>query len=140
MSTPNFLNQADFDLYACDDDLCEFLRDSDLDNALEFAKKQLNRELQFFELSLHGGCYAGAQIKIDENAYCREYGNPHDLDNDGCRWQWDLCRSQAIRKFESEKKWINKKLLPIVADYLGFRKLYCRGVFSNGEAIYEWAK
>ena len=140
MSTANFCHHEFFDLYACDDEQCEFLNDSDLANAIEYATKKLNREPLFFEFSLHGGYYSGAQIKIDENYFCRQYGNPYDLDNDGCKLQWDLCKSRAIKKYESEKKWINSKFLPMLADYLGMRKLLVRGVFSNGEAIYQWAK
>lgn len=140
MSTQNFYNDRFFDLYVWNDEECEFHTESELDQAIQWAGEKLKRSPEFFEISILPGYYSGAQMKVDENYYCREYGNPIEQDNEGCKLQWDLCRSRAIRKFESEKNWINKKFLPLVADYLGMRKLYCRGVFSNGEAIYEYAK
>ena len=140
MSTPNFYNDSYFDLYVAADEDCDFIDDSSLSEALREAEKKLNRELLFFDVSLKSGYYEGVQLFIEENQNCKNYGNPEEQDNEGCRYFWDLCRSKAIRSYKSEKKWINRELLPFVAKYLGMRKLLCRGVFSNGEAVYEWAK
>ena len=137
MSTPNFYNQKDFGLFVCDDEQAEFL---DLDYALEETQKELGRAPLFFEFSLKAGHYEGAQIFVQPNYYCRTYGTPEELENDDCKMQWDLCRSVAIRKYEAEKKWINREFLPRLAEKLGMRKLLCLGVFSNGEAIYQWAE
>lgn len=140
MSTPNFKNNEFFDLYVWNGEECEYYQESDLDHAIRYAEEKLKRSPEFFEVSILPGYYEGAQLDVNENSYCREYGNPYDRNNWGCRWQWDLPRSKAIRKFESEKNWIKRKYLPMIAEYLGMRKLYCRGMFSNGEAIYEYAK
>ena len=137
MSTANFYTQKDFDLFVCDDEQAEFL---DLDFSLDETKKELGKEPQFFDFSLRPGYYEGAQIFTEENYYCRTYGNPHELENEDCKMQWDMCRSKAIRMYEAEKKWINREFLPCLAKHLGMRKLICIGRFSNGEAIYEWAK
>lgn len=139
MSTPNFCNDEYFDLYVADDELAEFITESSLNRAIEYAEKKTGRKLGFFEIELLGGHYSGCQLKVNEDYYCRTYGNPIDRDNEGCKYQWDLCRSRAVKKYESEKRFLNKKFLPAVADYLGFRKLLCVGMFSNGEALYQWA-
>ena len=137
MSTANFYTQKDFDLFVCGDEQAEFL---DLDGAFRSACEELKKEPQFFDFSLRPGYYDGAQIFTEENSYCRMYGNPYEVENADCKCQWDVCRSKAIRMYEAEKRWINREFLPCLAKYLGMHKLICVGRFSNGEAVYEWAK
>lgn len=92
----------------------------------------LNDILVFHKLSLKDGYYDGVQI------YVVEKENPHELDNDDCKYYYDMCRSKAIRKYDSEIRKINKWMDKVASQY-GWKELYCLGVFSNGEAIYEYA-
>ena len=140
MSTANFYNDEFFDLYVWDseqEDACYY--DRILEDEINYAEKKLKKSLDFFEISLKAGYYEGAQLLVKENCYCREYGNPYEIDNEDCKYQWDLCKSRAIRKYESEKNFINRKFLPVLAEFLGMKKLYCLGRFSNGEAVYQYA-
>lgn len=139
MSTPNFYNDQFFDLFVADDEEVEFITEKDLDLAVQYAEKKFNKCLDFFKVTLCPGHYSGIQLKIEDSDFCREYGTPEDLDNEDCRFQWDICRSKAIRKYESEKRFLNRRFLPEIANFLGMRKLICMGVFSNGEAVYQYA-
>ena len=96
--------------------------------------EDFNNTLIFHELKFESGYYSGVQIYVEEKEE-----NPYDLDNDDCRYYYDMCRSKSIRKYDSEIKKINRWMEKIAAQY-GWKKLYCVGIFSNGEAIYEYAK
>lgn len=89
--------------------------------------------LTFHELSFKSGYYEGVQI------YVKEKENPHELDNDDCNYYFDMCRSKAIRKYDAEIRKINKWMDKVATEY-GWRELHCLGIFSNGEAIYQYAK
>ena len=133
MSTCNFHNQDNIDLWVIDfpdDEDADFFWD---DLQIEFNHIIKSIDLTFHKIELKGGYYAGAQV------FFEEIQNPHELDNEDCRYYFDLCRSQAAKKYEAELKRINKKILPKFKD-IGFFKINCIGVFSNGEAIYELAK
>ena len=95
--------------------------------------EEFNYSLTFHHLEFKSGYYDGVQIFVEE------FENPHDLDNDDCRYYYDMCRSQAIRKYEAEIRKINKWMNKVATEY-GWRKLHCLGVFSNGEAIYQYAE
>lgn len=93
----------------------------------------VNRNLTFHTIEVDGGEYYGIQL------YVREDHNPNEYDNEECRYNFDMFRSVAIRRFNSE---INKitKLLGRLADEFGFDELYCTAVFGNGEAHYAKAQ
>ena len=95
--------------------------------------EKLNDDLIFHELELKSGYYEGIQIFVGE------LENPHELDNEDCRYYYDMCRSQAIRKYDAEIRRINKWLEKVAVEH-GWRKLHCLGVFSNGEAVYQYAE
>lgn len=95
--------------------------------------EKFNYSLTFHRLELKSGYYDGVQIYVEELAEM-----PHILDNDDCHYYYDMCRSQAIRKYEAEVRKINKWMEKVATGY-GWRKLHCLGVFSNGEAIYQYA-
>ena len=161
MSTPNFYMQDNFDTYVIDfepltdeeieqyeaDNDCEYSAEADeeffyedeISNykwlVKEFLKKH-NKELKYFKPDLQSGYYAGIQTYIEQQ---QEY-LPEELDNDDCHYYYDCCRSKAIRECQSEINFINNKLLPYIRDNSSFNKINCIGVFSNGEAIYEWSK
>ena len=90
----------------------------------------LNDSLTFHSLAVKSGYYEGYQI------YVKETEDPNDLDNGDCHYYFDLCRSKAIRKFNSEKNKIRKMLKQTASDW-GMYEIYCLGHFSNGEAVYQ---
>lgn len=94
--------------------------------------EKLNDDLIFHSLEFKSGYYDGVQL------YVKEKENPHYLDNEDCKYYYDMYRSQAIRKYEAEIRKINKWMEKVAVEY-GWRKLHCLGVFSNGEAIYQYA-
>lgn len=133
MSTCNFYNQKDIDLWVIDspdDEDTEFFWD---DLQIEFNHIIKSIDLTFYKIKLKGGYYAGAQV------FFEEIQNPHELDNYDCKYYFNLYKSQAVKKYDAELKRISKKILPKFKD-IGFFKINCIGVFSNGEAIYELAK
>ena len=93
------------------------------------------RDLQFFEVILRDGHYCGLQFYVKEthDMSCLDIEN---LDNEDTRYYFDMCKSEFLRKYNSEINFINKKLLPKLAAYFGFEEYCCAGIFSNGEAIY----
>ena len=95
--------------------------------------EKFNADLTFHKLKIKSGYYDGVQI------YVEEMENPHELDNDDCRYYYDMCRSQAVRKYDAEIRKINKWLDKTAVEY-EWRKLNCLGVFSNGEAVYQYAE
>lgn len=48
---------------------------------------------------------------------------------------FDVCRSVAIRRYNSEINKINRILKMLAKEY-GFDEVYCSAVFGNGEAVY----
>ena len=95
----------------------------------------LKRELQFFEITLKDGYYCGLQFYVEETGNMR-YIDVEDVDNEETRYYYDMCKSEFLRKYNSEINFINKKLLPKLAKFFGFEEYYCGGIFSNGEALY----
>lgn len=161
MSTPNFRTQEDFPLYIKDDSEfyarfcpdCGTLNDTDAEDCEECgaelpdpsfdelecqvffedvrdALTGVNDRLRFFKIHVMGGYYSGAQFYVEEIE-----DSPHDLDNDDCRYTWDLCRSAAIRKRDAEQRRVCRELSKLAGAW-GFEKYICGGIFSNGEAIY----
>lgn len=96
--------------------------------------EEFNETLIFHELKLESGYYDGVQIYVEEKEE-----NPHELDNEDCRYYYDMCRSIAIRKYGAEIRKINKWMDKVATQY-GWKELICLGVFSNGEAVYQYAE
>lgn len=139
-----YLNEEDEELkqiileksYNYDMELWNELFYTDIVNGYDGFKKimeEFNDTLTFHELEFKDGYYMGLQIYVEE-----PYDSPYDLDNDDCHYYYDICRSKAIRKYESEIKKINKWMDKVASSY-GWKELVCLGVFSNGEAIYQYA-
>lgn len=164
MSCPNFETQRDFDLFVFsvdmpDDDYIKDWADAnecdvedfdfydfadmeyrcEIDNfkwELKHALNHFKRSLQWHEITLKNGYYDGIQMYVEETTgWC----DVEDMTNEDTRYEFDMCRSEFLRKYRSEQNFINNKLLPYIAERTGFRKLNCLGVFSNGEAVYEYA-
>ena len=115
--------------WECDDIINFFSRT--VDNMLHDFK----RDLKFFEITLRDGHYYGLQFYIEETENMSHL-DIENLDNEDTRYYFDMCKSEFLRKYKSEVNFINKKLLPKLAEYFGFEEYCCAGVFSNGEAIY----
>ena len=94
--------------------------------------EEFSDSLVFHKVEMKSGYYDGIQL------YVEEMENPHELDNDDCRYYYDMCRSQAIRKYDAEIRKINRWMDKVAVEY-GWRELHCLGIFSNGEAIYSFA-
>lgn len=95
----------------------------------------LKRELQFFEVTLKDGYYCGLQFYVEEIGNMA-YIDVENVDNEETRYYYDMCKSEFIRKYNSEINFINKKLMPKLAKFFNFEEYYCGGIFSNGEALY----
>ncbi len=181
MSTPNFYNQKNFNLYiqsfepisleeyqkeyfpdddyyypeyevAVSEDWKKRILEKAYDKAMESWRdmfyedilegydgfkglmEELNDSLTFHEVQFKSGYYDGLQLFVEEKEE-----NPHELDNEDCRYYYDMCRSQAVRKYDAEIRKINRWMEKTAVEY-GWRKLYCLGIFSNGEAVYQYAE
>lgn len=168
MSTANFNNnQLGFPLYVRDDyyskvcpecgcwnmetaETCEDCgenlenveaRYDELENEIHFNEVQddLRRDsmvLRFFNVKAVSGYYSGVQFDVD---WKDNIGDPEELDNDDAHYFFGCCRSQMLRKYQSERRTLAKRLKQL-ADLHGFEEIVCVGVFSNGEAIYRKAE
>ena len=101
--------------------------------ALSAAAETVNDELAFFRVSVRSGYYFGMQFYVEEPEL-----SPAELDNEGCRYNWDMCRSVAIRRRNAEIRKVNRWLEKTAREY-GMMKLVCVGRFSNGECLYQEA-
>lgn len=143
MSTPNFHMMENFNLfvkvYEPEEDYDEFEAEffyNDIFEGYDGFKdvmEDFSDNLIFHKITFKSGYYDGVQL------YVEEAENPHELDNEDCRYYYDMCRSQAIRKYDAEVRKINKWMEKTAVEY-GWRELHCLGIFSNGEAIYQYAK
>ena len=95
----------------------------------------LKRELQFFKITLKDGYYCGLQFYVEETGNMA-YIDVENVDNEDTKYYYDMCKSEFLRKYNSEINFINKKLLPKLAKFFSFEEYYCGGIFSNGEALY----
>lgn len=142
MSTPNFYNQKNFDLYIKAYEPEEEYNELEAEifyedivygyDGFKELMEKLNNDLTFHSMEFKDGYYTGVQIYVNTTE------NPHELDNEDCKYYFDMYRSQAIRKYEAEIRKINKWMEKVATQY-GWRKLNCLGIFSNGEAIYQYA-
>lgn len=133
MSTANFFPMRGFPLHAFFSDSDEYDREADYEYVWESvgaALRVANDELAYHELSLKAGYFDGVQL------YVSELYNPNRLDNDACRYLFDMCRSRAIRAHEREKRRITRILGQLGRAY-GFIELRITARFSNGEVWYE---
>jgi len=142
MSAPNFRTQRSFPLFAYDDSGAEWWEAQDFYNDAEEALDELNSGLTFFKVKLMGGYYLGSQFFVEvtddaDNAGFTEDGAEY-VDNESTRYWLDMCKSEAIRKYNVERNKVVKGMRRI-ADAYGFEELVCTARFSNGEAMYARA-
>lgn len=113
----------------CDTQFDELTYEMDAE-FIEEDLERFNASLTFFKVELRSGYYRGIQTLVK----CPN--DPHDLCNDDCRYYWDMCRSKAIRKHEAEERKVVKFLKEMKGGPV--KELTCVGIFSNGEAIYQY--
>lgn len=143
MSTPNFCTQRDFPLYCIDDSEMDWPEAQEFYGDLKCELDGVNDGLCFFNISVKSGYYCGAQFYVDlsaaaDNAGFDENGATRWADNASTRDYLDMYLSEAKRKFETERRKVNR-LLEKLANAWGFEQYVCTAIFSNGEAIYEKA-
>lgn len=61
--------------------------------------------------------------------------DPTEMDNEDCRYYFDMYRSVAIRRYNSEVNKVCRILRKLAKEY-GFDELYLRARFGNGAALY----
>lgn len=98
-----------------------------------------NKNLLFHKISIRSGYYAGLQLYVELSSYADQAGftddGPEYVDNESARYYFDMYRSQAVRRYESEQRKVNKILDRIGRAY-GMDKLGVYARFSNGETWY----
>lgn len=145
MSTANFYTMENFPLYCIGDDAFYYedeegkeYYDEDeaqyfYDNLTEILEG-INNNLLFHKITLKSGYYSGMQFYVEEIhdtlEDLKKYWN-----NEDCKYQFDLCKSQTIRKYQSEINKINKILKKLAKEH-GFNKYGVSAKFSNGEVWY----
>ena len=131
--------------YDEDDTVCPFCGGEDIfhdDNGMYLAEEfmhdispnieRLNDGLLFHKVAIESGYYTGLQFYVEAEHDLEEY----EYDEDDCQWNFDMSRSRAHCMFYSERVKLRTKLAEL-AHYHGMDELFCIGVFSNGEAVYE---
>lgn len=114
----------------CEREFDELTYEEDI-KFIEDDLERFNAGLTFLKVKFRSGYYRGVQTVVE----CPD--NPCDLGNSECRYLWDMCRSKAIRKFESERRKVAKFLKELRRS--GLVELVLVGIFSNGEAVYHYA-
>lgn len=127
MATGNFVTTKFFPIVAMTDEEWESTGYDYNDSVMIL--DSINDQLLFFRAKFKSGYYEGVQMIFDE-----EY-NPEEMDNEETRYQFDLCRSRAIRKYHAEINKINRLIDKLCKDYL-WTKYEVAARFSNGETWY----
>lgn len=155
MATCNFCTMDNFDLYVIgDEDIIKQWFEED-ENVVSYEELSfawdcwwidnekygisedidtLNDELRWYHVELKSGYYEGVQIYVDT-----EWCNIGTWSEEDCQDEFELTKKETMCMILEEQKKINAWLAEVATMY-GFRKLDCLGVFSNGEAIYAYAK
>lgn len=126
MSCPNYRTMENFSLFVFEGDDADYWCVSE-DIAQELEK--LNGSLMFHKIELDSGHYYGLQFVVDEE------NDPNEMNNYECRCYFDMFRSVAIRRYNSEINKVNRLLRKLAESY-GFEEMVCTAMFSNGEALY----
>ncbi len=128
MGTANFDSMEDFPLYVIDPE------DTDFDflfEELETEADRKNEDLLFHKISIRPGYYTGMQLFVEAVGDI-----PEECDNSECRYNWDMFRSVAIRKYEAEQRKI-RRWMKQTAQYYGMSYLEEIGRLSSGATLYR---
>lgn len=98
----------------------------DIESRLE---NDVNGSLTFHKISVESGYYSGVQFYVETT------DDPTEMDNEDCRYYFDMYRSVAIRRYNSEVNKVCRILWKLAKEY-GFDELYLRARFGNGAALY----
>lgn len=90
----------------------------------------VNENFLFFRARFQDGYYEGVQLIFGE------LYNPEEMDNEETRYEFDLCRSRAIRKYHAEINKINRLIDKLCKETL-WNKYGVTARFSNGETWYS---
>lgn len=99
---------------------------SDIESRIE---DDVNGSLIFHKISILPGYYCGVQF------YVETMDDPTEMDNEDCRYYFDMYRSVAIRRYNSEVNRVCRILRKLAKEY-GFDELYLRAVFGDGAVLY----
>lgn len=109
-----------------DDWACE-----DIYKMMVKAAERMNDAQPFYKVTVKCGYYCGAQFYVEAL-----YDGLEDFTNEDARDEFDLCRSEMLRRYKVAGNKIRKALYA-AKDELGLDELVCTARFSNGEAVYE---
>lgn len=104
-------------------------------NEIEKKLEALNYDLIFHKIELKDGYYSGVQFYCETKDFDEDKNGELDIDNDDAHYYYDMCRSQARRKYKTEINKINKLLKKLGTEY-GFDAYGISARFSNGETWY----
>ena len=136
--------EDDEECYECGEDLKSVDPRYDeiaMDDIVFCARKEMktiNNDLEFFEVGLESGYYVGVQFTVNFKTRWGCELDPEEMDNDDAHYYYDCCRSVMLRRYQRERRKLDKKLRELAAA-LDFEEIVCIGHFSNGEALYERA-
>ena len=128
MATCNFETSEHFPIVAMTDEEWEDTG-YDYDDSVTIIDF-MNEQLTFFKAKFQAGYYEGVQLLFDE------LYNPEEMDNEETRYEFDLCRSRAIRKYHAEINKINRMIDKLCKKDL-WNKYGVTARFSNGETWYS---
>lgn len=106
----------------------------DIVHDMEAKAKALNDSLTFYEVSVESGYYTGVQFYVKEKYYDVE-----GMDNEDAQYEFGMCRSKMLLKYESEGNWLRRELRK-AKDELWLMELGVTARFSNGETWYTEIK
>ena len=112
-------------------------KEYELEFAYELAK-EFSQQLIYHEVEIKSGYYDSFQFYVEEkynNIFDLDKDSEYCIDNEDAHYYFDTCKSIALRKADAEKRKIKKWLYTLKET--GFNLVYCKGIFSNGEAVYE---
>jgi hypothetical protein len=102
----------------------------DITSEMERTAEKMNEGLLFHNVEVKSGYYVGVQFYVEE-----KYNKLEDFTNEDTQYEFGMCRSKTLRKYETECNKIRRELHK-AREELGLELLGCIGIFSNGEAVY----
>lgn len=125
MATGNFVTSEHFPIVAMTSEEWEETRFD-----FPWILDAVNENFLFFRARFQDGYYEGVQLIFGE------LYNPEEMDNEETRYEFDLCRSRAIRKYHAEINKINRLIDKLCKETL-WNKYGVTARFSNGETWYS---
>lgn len=108
----------------------------DICDSIDSRLSDINNDLLFHTIELKSGYYSGVQFYVETKDFDEDENGELDLDNYDAHYYYDMCRSQARRKYKTEINKINKLLKELGKEY-GFDAYGVSARFSNGETWYS---